>query len=151
VKVIFTIWYGSVKIWSFYQLLSTKFVSNITPVETNLYIHLHCTVAIAKHKHTQPFYSALDFVEDNQGEPVPEETFTHSHLSWSSIIPYLLPLSTMIHGIPPVQFTCLTVFFTISFWSTTWPDTLHFILHMFLHPIIAFYLQHMPIPSQAVL
>jgi len=22
------------------------------------------------------------------GEPVPEETFTHSHLSWSLVIPY---------------------------------------------------------------
>jgi len=33
--------------------------------------------------HTQPFYGSLDFVQDNLGEPVPEETFTHSHLSWS--------------------------------------------------------------------
>jgi len=39
----------------------------------------------------QPFYGSLDFVRDNPGEPVPEETFTHSHLSWSSVIPYLLP------------------------------------------------------------
>jgi len=36
--------------------------------------------------YTQPFYGSLDLVRDNQGEPVPEETFTHSHLSWSSII-----------------------------------------------------------------
>ena len=42
----------------------------------------------------QPFHSSLDFVWDNPGELVPEETFTHSHLSWSSIIPYLLPPST---------------------------------------------------------
>jgi len=33
------------------------------------------------------------FVRDYQGVPVPEETFTHSHLSWSSIILYLLPPS----------------------------------------------------------
>ena len=33
------------------------------------------------------------------------------HLSWSSIIPYVLPPSTSIHGILPGQFTCLTVFF----------------------------------------
>ena len=58
----------------------------------------------------QPFYGSLDFVWDNPGEPVPEETFTHSHLSWSSIIPYLLLPSIMIHGIVLVQFTCLTVF-----------------------------------------
>jgi len=25
----------------------------------------------------QPFYGSLDFVRDNPGEPVPEETFTH--------------------------------------------------------------------------
>jgi len=62
------------------------------------------------HTHTQLFYGSLDSVWDNPGEPVPEETFTHSHLSWSSVIPYLLPPSNRIHGIPPVQFTCLTVF-----------------------------------------
>jgi len=39
------------------------------------------------HTHTQPFYGSLDFVRDNPGEPVPGETFTHSHSSWSSIIP----------------------------------------------------------------
>jgi len=50
-------------------------------------------------------------VWDNLGEPVPEETFTNSHLSWSSIILYLLHPSNTIHGILPVQFTCLTVFF----------------------------------------
>ena len=39
------------------------------------------------HAHTQPFYSSLDFVQYHTGEPVPEETFTHSHSSWSSIMP----------------------------------------------------------------
>jgi len=33
--------------------------------------------------HIQPFYGSMDSVRDNLGEPVPEETFTHSHLSWS--------------------------------------------------------------------
>jgi len=32
-------------------------------------------------------------------EPVSEETFTNTYLSWSSIIPYLLPSSITIHGI----------------------------------------------------
>jgi len=41
---------------------------------------------------TQLFYGSLDFVWNNPGKPVPEETFTHSHLSWSPVIPYLLPL-----------------------------------------------------------
>ena len=40
------------------------------------------------HTHTtQPFYGSVEFVLDNPGEPVPDETFTHSHSSWSSIIP----------------------------------------------------------------
>jgi len=72
---------------------------------SNFYQHQHT------HTHIQPFYGSVDFVRDNPGEPVPEETFTHSHLSWSSIVPYLLHPSNMIHGILPVQFTCLTVFF----------------------------------------
>jgi len=41
------------------------------------------------------------------------------------------------HGIHPVQFTCLTVFFhnlAPSFlWSTSWPGTLNFILYTFIH------------------
>jgi len=59
------------------------------------------------HTHRESFYGSLDFVRDNPGEPVPEETFTLSHLLWSSIVPYLLHPSNMIHGILPVQFTCL--------------------------------------------
>jgi len=62
------------------------------------------------HTHTQPFYGSMDLVLDNPGESVPEESFTHSHLSWSSIVSYLLHPSIMIHDILPVQFTCLTVF-----------------------------------------
>jgi len=37
--------------------------------------------------HTQPFYGSVEFVQNNPGEPVPEETFTHSHSSWPSVIP----------------------------------------------------------------
>jgi len=46
-------------------------------------------VSNSKHSitHTQSFYGSLDFVRDNPSEPVPEETFTHSHPSWSSNIP----------------------------------------------------------------
>jgi len=75
-----------------------------------------------------------------QSELVPEETFTHSHPTWSSVIPYRPPPSIMIHGILSVQFTCLTVFFhNLS------------LFHIFLHPIIVFFSQHTPIPSQLVL
>ena len=38
-----------------------------------------------KHTHTQPFYGSVEFVRENPGEPVPEETFTHySHRSHQS-------------------------------------------------------------------
>jgi len=33
--------------------------------------------------HTHNRFMALDFVRDNPVEPLPEETFIHSHLSWS--------------------------------------------------------------------
>jgi len=51
------------------------------------------------------------FVRHNPGDLVPTETFTHSHLLWSLIIPYLLLPSNTIHGILSVQSTCLAVFF----------------------------------------
>jgi len=79
---------------------------------------------------------------------VPRETFTHSHLSRSSITLYLLLPSIAIHGILSVQFTCLTVFLHNTcpsfLWSTSLSDsgTLHLILHTFLHPIIVFFSQH---------
>ena len=85
------------------------------------------------HAHAQSFYSSLDFVQDNLGKQVPEETFTHSHLSWSSIVLYLLHQSNKIQGILPVQFMHLIVFFHNLFpsflWSTSSRGTLHFILH----------------------
>jgi len=69
--------------------------------------------------------------------------------------PYLLLPSTTIHGILPIQSMRFTVFvhnLSPSFlWSTSLPGTLHFILHTFFHPIIMFFSQHMPIPSQPVL
>jgi len=37
-----------------------------------------CNCWSLSHTNTQPFYGSLDFVWDNPGEPVPEETFTHS-------------------------------------------------------------------------
>jgi len=57
-------------------------------------------------------------------------TFTHSHWSWSSIIPYLLPHPFTIHDILPVQFTCLTVFFhNLSKFSLVYLLALHPPLH----------------------
>ena len=48
-------------------------------------------------------------VRDNPCRPVPEETLTHSHPSWSSDILYHLPPFTMVNGILFVHFTCLTL------------------------------------------
>jgi len=66
------------------------------------------------------------------------------HLSWSSVIPYLLLPFYMIHGILPVQSTCLTVFFhnlspSLLKWSASWPGTLHFILHIFFAQSLSFF------------
>jgi len=64
-------------------------------------------VIIFKLTHTQPFYGSLDFVREDPGELVPEETFTHSF--FVVISHHLFASST--YGILSVQFTCLTVFF----------------------------------------
>jgi len=48
------------------------------------------------HTHTQLFYGSLDFVRDNLGEPVPEETFTHTCRGHqSSLICFLHLLQSM--------------------------------------------------------
>jgi len=47
---------------------------------TNIYVHTHINSTqsnFINNRHTQPFYSAPDFVRDNPGEPVPEGTFCH--------------------------------------------------------------------------
>jgi len=59
------------------------------------YICKTCDYKLLHSTHTKkPFYGSLDSARDNPGETVPEETFTHSHLSWSLIIYYLLHTST---------------------------------------------------------
>jgi len=83
------------------------------------------------------------FVWDYPREPVPEETFTHSHLSWSSIIFYLLPPSIAIHSLLPEQFTCLRVFLhnlcPSILWSTLGlaPSTLYAV-HFFTQSLSSF-------------
>ena len=51
------------------------------------------------HTHTQLFYGSVEFVRDNPGEPVPEETFTHythrghqSSLSCRTVVTKLNPM-----------------------------------------------------------
>jgi len=48
-------------------------------------------------------------IRDYPGEPVPEETCTHSPIMILSNLYQLFP-SITIHSILPVQFTCLTIF-----------------------------------------
>ena len=100
--------------------------------------------------HAQPFNGFCP----GQCRPVPEETFTHSHPSWSLDILYHFPPFTTIHGILFVHFMCLTILSdNLSpgpLWSSSWSWILNFILHTFLHPIIIIFSQHMPIPTQPV-
>jgi len=99
------------------------------------------------HTHTQPFYGLWILFRT-----ACVSRYQKKHSPTHTCRGHLLPPSVMIYGILPAQFTCLTVFFhnlSPSFlWSTCWPGTLNFILHTFLHPIIVFFSQHMPIPSQ---
>ena len=51
--------------------------------------HLNTSYSSCSHTHTHNRLTA--FCRDNPGRLVPEETFTHSHPSWSSDILYKLP------------------------------------------------------------
>jgi len=53
------------------------------------YTHTHT------HTHTQLFHGSLDFVWDNPGEPVSEETFTHSTLTPTVVISHPLSASSI--------------------------------------------------------
>jgi len=104
------------------------------------------------HTHTQPFnglWSGTTRVGRYQKKHSP------THPSWSSDILYRLPPFTTTNGIHFVQFTCMTVLLdnvsSGSLWSSSWSWALYFILHAFLYPIIIFFSQHMPIPTQPVL
>ena len=55
----------------------------------SIVVHRVCSswmdTAVIPHTHTQPLYGSVEFVRENPGEPVPEETFTHySHRSHQS-------------------------------------------------------------------
>jgi len=103
-------------------LLITALLHASVPISTNCIFDMPhdskldiSVIIIIKwhHTHEQNVYSSTTTIVsqpsvwDYLGEPVLEETFTHSHLSWSSIILYLLPPATTIHSILLVQFTCL--------------------------------------------
>ena len=103
--------------------------------------------------YTHPFNSHLFGTTWVSTEQVPEETFIHSHPSWSSTILYQLhPLRSIVSSL-----------FNLCAWQS-FPQPLSrsslvyplvwgplFVLHTFLHPVIIFFSRHMPIPSQSVL
>jgi len=116
------------------------YLTSLPSVLFGSYAHIHNYT----YTHTKPFNS-----QDYLGKLVPEETFTHSHSSWSWDIIYQLPPSTTIHSILFVQFMCLTVLFYNIFpgplWSSSWSWTLYFILHdICIIPISASLLAEVP-------
>jgi len=133
---------------------SARVGSNVRRIKEKRKLIGKVSIHNTHHTHIQPFYSSLDFVQNNPGEPVPEETFTHSHPSWSSNIPIcFLHLQDPWHPLYSIR-ALYSLFNNLSpcfLWSTSWPGTLHFILHTFLHPVTVFFLQHVPIPLQPVL
>jgi len=71
-------------------------------IYTRMHTCTHARTHMHARAHTHTHITVLqlyDFVRDNPGELVPEETLTNSHLLWSSIVPYLLHPFNMIHGI----------------------------------------------------
>ena len=113
---------------------------------------LHPLAAHINYVHTHTALWILS-TTTHPGELVPEETFTHSHLPWLSIVPYLLHPSNRIHGILPVQSMCLAVFLHNLFkfslvYLLAWHPPLHTPFSSSSHCLL---FQHMPIPSQPVL
>ena len=94
--------------------------SIVSTLETFYFTHTHT--------HTQPFYGSLDFVWDNPGEPVSEETFDHTPIV---VISHPVSASFIYYDPwhPPVQFLCLTIFLHNRspgfLWCTSRSGTLH--------------------------
>jgi len=61
--------------WLIYtQMVNIRYLLTITHTRTRTRTRTHTHTHT--YTHTQLFYGSLDFVQDNPGEPVPEETFT---------------------------------------------------------------------------
>ena len=106
-------------------------VVNIVPQQLTRWTHTHT--------HTHTHNRLMAFVRDNPGRPVPEETLTHSHPTWSPDILHHLPPFTAIQGILFVHFMCLTILSDYlcpgPLWSSSWSWTLNFILHTVFAPV----------------
>ena len=112
----------------------------------------HRNSSVCQYIHTQPsngVWSGTTPVGRYQKKHSPTHTHTGHRTSFVNFLHLLRSIASS------VQFTCLTVLFdNLSpgpLWSSSLSWTLHFILHAFLHPIIIFFSQHMPIPTQPVL
>jgi len=94
----------------------SQLFSNTTEMIYQLHVHIKGYVSAGStHTNTQTTVLRLSaFCSGRSKRAGTRQTFTHSQLLWSSIIPYLLPPSTTIHDILPVQSTHLTVFFPQS-------------------------------------
>ena len=66
--------------------------------------------------HTQPFYGSVEFVRENPGEPVPEETFTHYPIVVINH-PYQPPPSSTIYGILPIQWGQWVMLSILNIWG----------------------------------
>jgi len=99
----------------------------------------------------QPFYGSLDFVQDKPGEPAPEKNIhpltpimANNHISSAYSIdydPFHPPCSVFLHNLSRSFFGQ-----PLGLVAPSTSYTTHFII-----PIIVFFSQHMPIPSQLVL
>ena len=118
--------------------------------------HRYIVLSVDFASHTWLFngrWSGTTRVGRYQKKHSPAHTHPDHQTSFINFL-HLLRFTT-IYSILYAQFTCLTVLFDNLFpgplWSFSWPWTLNFILHAFLHPVIIFFSQHMPIPTQPVL
>ena len=90
-----------------------------TPVDSSGNFVVSLLVLQLHHTHTQPFYGSVEFVRENPGEPVPEETFTHySHRSHQSSLLQLHQFTTFTYyecdclfSVPAHPARCFTFLF----------------------------------------
>jgi len=100
--------------------------TNCNSASTGITASLQCTSAPSCLSHTRRHDRLTALGPGLPGWTVSEETFAHSHPSWSSDILCQLPSSTIrsIASSLTVQFTCLTVLFhNLSpgpLWSSSW-------------------------------
>jgi len=121
----------------------------------NLEWKLIDSIAGMSHTHTHNHFTALwmlsgtTWVSRYQKKHSPTHTYCNHQSSLICFLHLLRSVASSLFNLRAWQsFSTISLSFL---WFTSWPGTLHFILHTFLDPIIVFFSQHMPIPSQPVL